>query len=706
MLRHSLPPYRQWFRFGALCPIALLLLTTQAAHAAPNFTSDGGIASAGAKPNYTIDGYGNANFVTIHGNISNAVVNADAANAIARSPAAMAADTVNVKTIGGAKGDLTVTRQNVYTTAGSRIVVLSNGGLTQSLIGRTIILANAGTPGPGSHLVTPISTVVDPSHATLASPAQATGTYSGQITVGYHAITSTFSFVAGSRSITASTSVFTPHMAGGVILLPGASIAPLVAKIVAVPDQSSLLLDTAAGTTDTNDGQDVPIGTDDSAAFAKAIAVAESRTTPALFVPDGYYLVLSSLDFTRWSGGRVSGTGTLYGAAADLPVVDLLSARFTSWQGVNIVGSPAAIPLAGISVGRISGASADNHRFGTFDLSGAFGLAALVDVGAETTSFAAVHFSNAVGPFAAVIDGIHHFAEQSAYVTQSQTIDTPNSFNEAGFNNCIFSTQSTSGAPVWVSNTAKMRLDNNSYLASASQQGVVVYGVPGSSVSFAVLDLHMEPTTLAYDFVFDGTASPQVTNLEWRDHNIQANSAAFHIDADAPFQSARLDDTTMVLGVNSDVTPTLVDNPANWTVSGSIHAPLSLFNLAAANWNGCFSDIYHSTTCAYKLRQIAAPLQSETQSRVLNSSDCGTVIRDTGTTAHTYTVPTGLETNCRIDLVQAGSGGSITLQGGTGMTAETVGSGTLTLSHQSTNAVGVGYVRIDSLSSFLFSTGG
>ena len=56
-------------------------------------------------------------------------------------------------------------------------------------------------------------------------------------------------------------------------------------------------------------------------------------------------------------------------------------------------------------------------------------------------------------------------------------------------------------------------------------------------------------------------------------------------------------------------------------------------------------------------------------SAMLAPTSCGTTIRDTGSVAHTYTVPLGLQIGCRIGVIQTGAG-IVTIAGSTGVTIE------------------------------------
>lgn len=72
------------------------------------------------------------------------------------------------------------------------------------------------------------------------------------------------------------------------------------------------------------------------------------------------------------------------------------------------------------------------------------------------------------------------------------------------------------------------------------------------------------------------------------------------------------------------------------------------------------------------LRLLGGVVTSRTASTRLVPADCGTTIRDTAATAHTYTVGPGLAPGCRIDVIQAGDG-PVTFAGATGETVEQMG---------------------------------
>ncbi len=100
-------------------------------------------------------------------------------------------------------------------------------------------------------------------------------------------------------------------------------------------------------------------------------------------------------------------------------------------------------------------------------------------------------------------------------------------------------------------------------------------------------------------------------------------------------------------------------------------------------------------------RQVAQVTSGSTGTKTFAAADCGTYVRDTATTAHSDTVPTGLPVGCTIDVIQVGSGGTITFAGATGETVEQTGSGTL--AHATTGQFADARIVIDSSSTFLLT---
>ncbi len=100
---------------------------------------------------------------------------------------------------------------------------------------------------------------------------------------------------------------------------------------------------------------------------------------------------------------------------------------------------------------------------------------------------------------------------------------------------------------------------------------------------------------------------------------------------------------------------------------------------------------------AQTVRAAGSIISAQSGAYTLAASDCGTTIRDTGTTAHSYVVPGGLPVGCRLDIIQA-AGGAVTIGAGAGETLEAFNGATRTAGQYAK-----AQVLVDSAASFLLS---
>ncbi len=133
----------------------------------------------------------------------------------------------------------------------------------------------------------------------------------------------------------------------------------------------------------------------------------------------------------------------------------------------------------------------------------------------------------------------------------------------------------------------------------------------------------------------------------------------------------------------ANATPSLASPVYGW-----LRLTTSASNLAGTDWIAITGN-------------AGGTVSGQAAAYTLLPADCGTIIRDTATAAHTYTVPSGLAIGCRVDVIQAGSGGTITFVAGSGETLEQAGTGTLT--HATTGQFTKAGIMIDSTSTFLLS---
>lgn len=84
-----------------------------------------------------------------------------------------------------------------------------------------------------------------------------------------------------------------------------------------------------------------------------------------------------------------------------------------------------------------------------------------------------------------------------------------------------------------------------------------------------------------------------------------------------------------------------------------------------------------AVTATGSLQARGGIVTAETSGRGLRPTDCGTTLRDTGSSAHTYEVPIGLPIGCRIDVLQEGRG-RVTVAPEAGETMEAFGPASVT----------------------------
>lgn len=121
----------------------------------------------------------------------------------------------------------------------------------------------------------------------------------------------------------------------------------------------------------------------------------------------------------------------------------------------------------------------------------------------------------------------------------------------------------------------------------------------------------------------------------------------------------------------------------------SIHSGSTAAVIAGVDMNG--------NLMAQTVRAAGSIVSAQSGAYTLASSDCGTTIRDTGASAHSYVVPNGLPLGCRLDIIQAAVG-QVTIGAGTGETLEALNGATRTAGQYAR-----AQILVDSAASFLLS---
>ena len=142
------------------------------------------------------------------------------------------------------------------------------------------------------------------------------------------------------------------------------------------------------------------------------------------------------------------------------------------------------------------------------------------------------------------------------------------------------------------------------------------------------------------------------------------------------------------INVSGSNTSDFIDTAVNGVLHFYVKPSGLISTVAGLSSGGPISD---SSTFTVSLIDTS---QTASAAFTVPTSDCGGLIRDTGATGHTYTVPTGLPLGCRIDIIQVGAG-AVTISAGTGETLEAVGSANTT-----TGAGAHAQIIIDSASTF------
>lgn len=339
-------------------------------------------------------------------------------------------------------------------------------------------------------------------------------------------------------------------------------------------------------------------GTDDSAAINAMFTAIRAANKPFKVVaPAGKTcFIASTINATGLNNFGVNlGLGSrvelrLDCATNGTPCVDALSSRWINWEYLYIHGESTNKPSYGIQIGRIGVPSADLHYFNRPIIQGFFTVAAFYNLASETVTVIDPFFSNdtATGTtYSIVQDGYNHFNITSAFVTETITPDTQQSFNENTFIGGWFSTSSTSGTPFWIGAATRHRFIGG-YGATSGVNGALIYTRAAGSVSQLLMDVHFETTSLTDIFLISGSNSaPSLPSFTYTDHSPQASNSIFKLDTGVT--SATLPNAVInIPSLQAGSGVKLFDAPSAWTVSGSIALE------AAANWSaspGNFSGI-------------------------------------------------------------------------------------------------------------------
>ncbi len=566
-----------------------------------------------------------------------------------------------------------------------------------------------------------------------------------------------FAMAAGGNHLLTDSYRFGSSVPGQVIIIPGAgpngaalitkivAIEPIGRKDVTVADVASTQIgDPSSGTSIQNSPLiTVETGTDNTAAINSAISFAEKKVSNSasnllysanLFFPPGEYMV-SSINLTgiNAAGFSLYGPGAhIHGFGAGNVVVDALGAGFLRWDDVEIDGDLFANPKIGLQVGRngtTTQVSAGGHSFDHLTTSGNFTEAAVLNENSETTTWTSPRIYNgAANAYGYIADGSNHFNVSSTFINTTIPVESGQSFDENLFLNPIFMSSGVGSTPLWISNAARMRIVSgyiaNTDKTSAFRVAAILFQTNGTTISQLDFDVHSE----AYiNSVFTLSAGPGISSFDmegfrYRENGVFSSSSIFTIDPASSIKLVTFENLDLDVAKAVNAGSRLFDTPASYTGSGRIYLPAGMTGLPnPGSFSGplCMGVLCDSSgetvvpTGSRTGQSLAAiaelatsalpasvPVSTQSAGYTITASDCNSVVRDLGSVGHVYTVPMGLPTGCKVDVVQAGTG-AVGFTAGNGEMLEQRGQGNL--NHTISGQFGHATVLIDSPTSFVLT---
>lgn len=298
---------------------------------------------------------------------------------------------------------------------------------------------------------------------------------------------------------------------------------------------------------------------------------------PKLLFPTGRYFVKSSIDMTRLQilNMVLEGSGSvIVGGCPGEPVIDAMGSRWLMFRDLTIVGQEGTMPSVGLQIGRITDASADNHRFVDLKILGHFGLTCLMNVAAETTGFDHIflwNFNKDTDSFCLIQDGLNHFLTKSKFVSTRTIQNRDDSFNENEFINCDFR-HAGGGIPIFMGGTSRHRF----YRCYAVGLGVAAFNIYSGHNSHDMLeiDCHCETSALRSIFLFTGILPrPVIRGFSFKDHAPRASKFIF--SSDASVEHVTLEHAKIEIGFYPTPSCKVFEVPLKWSITGTYYSSMS-----------------------------------------------------------------------------------------------------------------------------------
>jgi hypothetical protein len=304
------------------------------------------------------------------------------------------------------------------------------------------------------------------------------------------------------------------------------------------------------------------------------------------------YFVSRSIDLTGFQHFRFEGNGSFIRSTDTThPAVDMLGAAYSYLENIHVAcGSQATPCLTGITFGTTNDTQGQsNITFNNVEVDGYFTRADVQNSGSELfteTNLIAVNRYTSGTPgssFVLIEDGVHHWALNSLYVTDTRTPDVYFSFTGQEFTQgSLFSVGD--GSAIWES-SGRFHHFNGTYLQVLQPVPSIVLffvgGVAGTQMTDYRFNIHSEnaPSTI---FKLTGAGVLTLAGFNYREEIVQVGATGSVFTADTGVTNVNMTDSTLFVPYWLTAGAKLFDQPALYKVNGKI----TLMSAYSAAFNG------------------------------------------------------------------------------------------------------------------------
>jgi len=321
------------------------------------------------------------------------------------------------------------------------------------------------------------------------------------------------------------------------------------------------------------------------AAIKAATVTVYSSTLPmvrqrCVLLP-GLYRVTKPVNWTglkAWNVPIEAHGAIIQGEIDGKTIVDMLDNRGAHVRGLTVVSSEDYAPNSGILIGPAGTTTCGNNKFEDVKALGTFSIAALHNIGSETTRFDMCYWMNRAG-HAEAADGLNQLGATSDYVT-IRSAGTAVSFTNNFHASCRFENTDQSGgtpkSPVYVEGTSGFVTDVGCYFLSWGGASVEVVERTGT----------YRNASLRLAGLFETAFSP---GLEYCVRVRCGGSSAitgFSLDALSPHAKTAIIRAEDMSGSDLTSPTTLTFRNSSIRVDATPYSTLALFSGARIAWIG------------------------------------------------------------------------------------------------------------------------